>query len=325
MINKLLEFLNNATNIAIITHKNPDGDALGSALMMYEFINTYFKNKKKSVFTDYVTLSDEFKVITKEVVLNPKERDFDGVICVDVGDKQLLGKFESLFDSVTNSICIDHHKSNTYFCKTNIVDCLSSNCEHLYNLLKSTGLEITKEMGKYACVGIMTDTNALSTNSVDAGTYRTVGELADLGVDVYGVRKLFFSGNNLQKYKLVAKAMSKAEFLLDNKVMFINLTKQDFEECELEENDTVGIINQAYNMKDAYACFMVTPRKGVKHVSMRCVEGIDVSKIAESFGGGGHMCAAASNTDLSIDQIRNEILKQMQEQISNFKTLKTNF
>jgi len=325
MNNQLIEFLDKSNKIAILTHKNPDGDAFGSALALYEFLNIHFKDKEKAIFTDFVSLDDEFKLITKGIELNPSKRDFDSVICVDVSDKKLLGMYESIFDSVENTLCIDHHASNTGIAKVNIINCISSNCEHLYNVLKSTNLEISKEVGKYLCVGIMTDTNALSNNNVKAGTYRTLAELEDLGVEVYKIRKLFFSGNSLSKYKIIAKAMSKVEFLLDNKIMFINLTKEDFNECGLDENDTIGIINQAFNMKDAYACFLNTPRRGKNHISMRSVEGIDVSKIAESFGGGGHVCAAACDTDLNVEQIKTEIKNHMIVQISNFKTLKTIF
>ena len=325
MSNQLLDFINKANKIAIFTHKNPDGDALGSALMMYEFLDLYFKDKKKAIFTDFVTLSKEFKVITKGIELNPNDRDFDSAICLDTGDKKLFGVYEPLFDSIKQSICIDHHNSHINYAQINLVECLSSNCEYLYNVLKGTGLEITKKMGKYACVGIMTDTNALSNNNVEAGTYKTVAELAELGVDVYGIRKLFFSGQSIEKYNLVARAMNKVEFLLNNMVMFISLTKKDFKEFGLDENDTVGIINRAFYMKDAYSCFLVTPRDGINHISMRSVEGIDVSKIAESFGGGGHVCAAACNTSLSIKNIKKEIIAQMKKQIEKFNPINAIF
>lgn len=325
MDNGLLKFLSDANKIAIITHKNPDGDAIGSAMMMYEFIDTYFKDKKKEVFTDYVVLDEEISLVCRNININPNDTDFDSAICLDCGDKSLLGKFEYLFESIDNTICIDHHKSNTMYAKVNMVECLPSNCEYLYKILKNTGLEITKQIGKYACVGIMTDTNALSTNNVDAATYKTVAELCELSVDVYGIRSLFFSGNSLEKYKILACAMRNAEFLLNNKVLFMTLTKEDFEHAGLDENDTVGIINQAFNLKNAYACFLVTPREGVRRVSMRSVEGIDVSKIAESFGGGGHACAAASNTDLSIEEIKENILTHIEKQLNIVKINKDIF
>lgn len=324
-MNKFLNFINQSKSIAILTHKNPDGDAIGSALMVYEFLDTYFKGKKKAIFTEYETLSDEFKLITKGVELNPEDRDFDSAICVDTGDKYLFGIYEHVFDSAKQSICIDHHKTNTEYANISIVECLSSNSEHLYNILKGTGFAITKQIGKYACVGIMTDTNALANNNVDFNTYKTVAELAILGVDVYSIRKMFFSGNSFEKYKIIARAMSKVEFLLDNKVMFINLTKQDFDECGLHVNDTEGIIGQAFNLKSAYACFLVTPRDGIRRISMRSVDGIDVSKIAESFGGGGHVSAAASNTDLCVEQIKEQILNQIEQQIKNIKPAKDIF
>lgn len=325
MNNEFLDFLEKANKIAILTHRNPDGDAFGSALAVYEFLSLHFKDKQKAIYTDYITLSDEFIEITKGIELNPEDRDFDAAICVDLSDKKLLGIYETLFDGIENSLCIDHHKSNNNFCKINIVNCLSSNCEHIYNVLNTTGFEITKKIGNYLCVGIMTDTNGLTTNSVNADTYRTVASLEDLGVNVYDIRQMFFAGNNLEKYKIIAKAMSKVEFLLENKVMFINLMKEDFDNCGLDENDTVGIINQAFYMKDAYACFLVTPRRGKNHVSMRSVDGIDVSVIAESFGGGGHLCASACDTELSVEEIKEKILNLIKVQLIYIKPKKVIF
>lgn len=325
MYKQFIEFLSSAKKIAIITHRNPDGDAFGSALAVREFLNTYFKDKEVSVFTDFATLSEEFKEIVKDIEINPKDRDFDSAICLDAGDKSLFCAYESLFDSIENTICIDHHKSNFAYAKINIVSHVSSNCELLYTVFKGLDYEITKEMGKYLCVGILTDTNALSTNNVTADTYKIVSELDELGVDVYGIRKMFFSGHSIKKYKIIARAMNKVEILCDNKVLLVNLTKQDFEEFGLDENDTVGIINSVNNIKGACACFLITPRKEKNHVSMRSVDGIDVSKIAESLGGGGHACAAACDTELSVDNIKTRILDELSSQMKNFKLNQYNF
>lgn len=325
MKNKLLEFIKKSNKIAIMTHKNPDGDAFGSALAIYEFLDVYFKDKEKVIFTDFVSLGEEFKLITKGAKMNVADIEFDSAICVDISDKKLLGAYEPLFDTINNTFCIDHHKSNNNFCKINLVNCVSSNCEHLFNVFKETGLNITNKMAQYLCVGMTTDTNNFTINSVNAGTYRVIAEMEDLGVDVYGIRKIFFSGNSLEKYKIISLAMNKVEFLLDNKVMFINLIKEDFESCGLDENDTVGIINQAFYMKDAVACFLVSPRKDKLHISMRSVDGIDVSVIAESFGGGGHVCAAASDTNLNVLEIKNSILKQIKNQIRKLKPQKSIF
>lgn len=325
MYTQFIEFLNKAKKIAIITHRNPDGDALGSALAVREFLITYFKDKKVGVFTDYKSLSEEFKDIVKDLEINPTDRDYDSAICLDSGDKVLFGAYEGLFEGIENTICIDHHKTNYAYAKINIVDHLSSNCELLYNVFKELRFKITKDIGKYLCVGILTDTNGLSTNSVSADTYRVVADLCELGVDVYGIRNMFFSGHSIKKYKIIARAMNKVEFLCEDKVLFVNLTREDFEEFDLDENDTVGIISSVNNIKEVFACFLITPRKDKNHVSMRSVDGIDVSKLAESMGGGGHACAAACDTSVSVQEIKQSIVSAISKQLNSFTLEKYEF
>lgn len=318
MVNKIIEAIKKYDSIAIITHKNPDGDALGSAFMLEEFIKLNY-SKTCSVFSEFEAMDGVLKHVCLGKNINKKVKKYDLVFVLDCGDTNLLGKYKTIFLDADYTICIDHHKTNSNYAQLNCVECLSSNCEYLYSILKQANLKIDKNVAKFCLVGILTDTNNLSTNSVTANTYKTVAELNEIGADVYNIRKMFFAGHEVNKFKIISLAMHKAELLEDNTVAIIKLTKKDFFKCGLNENDTVGIINTVFGqIKGLNACFLWTPRNKMWHISMRANDGIDVSVIAESLGGGGHIPAAACNTTLSYNRSKQHILKELKKQTKDF-------
>ena len=113
--------------------------------------------------------------------------------------------------------------------------------------------------------------------------------------------------------------MQKSEFLVDEKLIFVELTEQDFKEFDVEEEDVHGLISQLFTLKTALGIALVTPRYGLKHVSLRSKQGVDVSIIANSYGGGGHICASAFNSELDSNQIKEDLIKQFGQQIKNYQ------
>ena len=325
MINQFLEMLNKAKNIAIITHINPDGDAFGSALMMHEFLSINFPNINKSIFAEHTHISDEFKLMLEDIKLNENLYEYDTVITVDCGDTNRFEMFMDIFNSAKQTISIDHHKDNSYFAQLNIVNVMSSNCENLFNIFKQMGFKINKRLCGYCYAGMITDTLAFSVKTITPNTYKVLEEIMEMGVDCYRIRNLFFNGFGKEKYKIIAKTMEKAEFYLNDKVVIVYLDENDFAQCGLDINNTEGIVNQAFSLKTALACFLVSPRKEKLHISMRSKPGIDVSVIANKLGGGGHVCAAAGDSEKGIDEIKKFIITEIEPQIISFKEIPFKF
>lgn len=318
MLNEFIETIKQAKNIAIITHLNPDGDALGSSMMMYEILDTNFSNVHKEIFTDFTTLPKAYMSILKGVLVNSDNRDFDTVITVDCPNIERLSIFADIFNNAKRTINFDHHKDNNMFAQINFVNTVSSNCENLYTIFKNSNFKFTKRYYKSCFVGMMTDTVNFTVPTVSSATYSILSEIKNQDIDTYKIQSLFFGGNSLEQYKILALAMNKIELWHNNKVVFCHLNQEDFDKCNMKETEMHGIINQVFNLDGALMCFLANPHADQIHISMRCKDGLDVSHIANYLGGGGHTCASACYTEKSIDEVKEILFKFSKEEVDKY-------
>ena len=312
-INKLLS---SAKTVAIIGHINPDGDCFGSI----SAINDYISTKHDCVihcFAQCETIAEEFKPFAKDINFNPQPLDnYDLCICVDAADVTRLGNYIDVFYNSKATICIDHHSTNKGYADINIINTISSNCENIYNLLREDNFEISKCTAGKLFAGIVTDTNNLSTNMVTANTYKVAMDLINKGINYYKIIKFFMGGNSMPQYRLLSMAMNGAQFYNKNTIMVMRITTDQLTAAGGTQEDLNPIINQAFCMKHAKAALLITPRNGQSHVSFRSRGDIDVSTLAQHFGGGGHKPAAAFTKPELTNEDLQFIINSLSQQIN---------
>ena len=310
------ELLSSSKKVAIIGHINPDGDCFGSISAVNDYIHTKH-DCLIHCFAQCETIAEEFKPFTEDINFNPQPlSNYDLCICVDAADICRLGKYIDVFNNSSSTICIDHHATNKGFADINIINIISSNCENIYNLLREDGFEISKPTAGKLFAGIVTDTNNLSTNMVTANTYKAAMDLINKGINYYKIIKFFMGGNSMPQYRLLSMAMNGAQFYNNNTIMVMRITSDQLNAAGGTQEDLNPIINQAFCMKHAKAALLITPRNGQAHVSFRSRGDIDVSVLAQHFGGGGHKPAAAfTKPELSSDDL-NFIINNLSEQIN---------
>lgn len=320
------EMLSKSKSVAIIGHINPDGDCFGSMSAVNDYILSKF-NCDVHCFAECDTIAEEFQPFAKDIVFNPIPlNSYDACICVDTGDLGRLGRYLEVFNNSTKTACIDHHATNHGFAQINVINLRSSNCENVYHMLKSENFDIPKSTAGKIFAGIVTDTNNLSTNTVTRETYAAVADLIDKGINYYKIIKFFMGGNSMVQFKLLSTAMNGAKFYNNNSIMVMQITNEQLTSAGGTQEDLNPIINQAFCMKHAKSALLITPRNGQTHVSFRSRGDIDVSGLAQHFGGGGHKAAAAftiptfTKQDLQyiIDNLANAINSLPQEKESLF-------
>ena len=290
------DLLKKSNSVAVVGHINPDGDCFGSMSAVNDYILSKF-GCKVHCFAECDTIAEEFEPFAKDIIFNPTPLDkYDTCICVDVGDLGRLGRYLTVFNNSTHTICIDHHATNKGYAQLNIINLRSSNCENIYNMLKDANFDISKSTAGKLFAGIVTDTNNLSTNTVTSDTYNAVIDLIDKGIDYYRIIKFFMGGNSMVQYKLLSMAMNGAKFYNNNTIMVMQISPSQLSSVGGTQEDLNPIINQAFCMKHAKSAILVTPRNNQIHVSFRGRGDIDVSVLAQHFGGGGHKSAAAFTT-----------------------------
>lgn len=217
---------------------------------------------------------------------------YDLAIAVDCADSARMGAFGELFRKCSETINIDHHKTNDGFGKSNfVVPDLSSTCELLYSLIKDYGV-IGADEATDLYLGLSTDTGNFMHSNTTPDTLRTASELLALGADLGAIVNGFYRNNTKNKLALVARAVGSMRYFDDDKVVVMTVTQKDLKETGCVLSDTEGLIDYGMSVGSVkVAVCMTEQRERSYKVSLRS-KGADVSLVAGAFGGGGHKQAS---------------------------------
>lgn len=298
MNNKLSEIINiikNSENILIVTHVNPDGDCLGSALALKLIIEKNFSKKVQPVVNGkvpevykFLPSVEEFKTVSELT-----QTDYDTVISVDCASKDRMTEAIPLFDRAKETINIDHHKTNPNFGKYNyVLGEASSSGEVLCRIIKEEKLQTDRDISNCLYVAILTDTGAFRFDNTKAETFLAVADLMQYGINPSLLYKCCYESKPLPMVKLSANAVSKAEFLHDGKIAYTVITLEDLKNNKALNEHTDGIVELLRQVNSVEIAFVVKEtEQGYSKVSLRS-RNADVTKIASLFDGGGHSKAA---------------------------------
>ena len=182
-LDNILEQINKAEKIVILTHENPDGDAMGSSLAMYQALKNYGKNPD-IIIPEHPRAFNCLPCID-EIKTESDIDQYDLAISLDCASIKMLNGFAKYFENAKVKVCIDHHGTNTMFGDHNYVNPDAPACAQiLLVILEYFGIEITKEIGTCILTGIITDTGGFKYQGVTAETFEFVAWLLNKGVNV---------------------------------------------------------------------------------------------------------------------------------------------
>lgn len=309
-LDNILEEINKAEKIVIITHENPDGDAIGSSLAMKLALKQLGKDADLIIPEFQKTF--EFLPGTDEVKKESNIEEYDLAIALDCASIKLLNGFAKYFDSAKIKVAIDHHSSNTMFADYNYVDQDAPACAQL--LLVVFGyfnIKVTKDIGTCILAGIITDTGGFRYEGVTADTFRFVAELCEKGIKISQVYNQVYASQTRAKFELHRIALNRLEFLEEGKIAFTYVTKADEKQVEAQNGDYDGIVENGRDIEGVeVSVFLRETDKGIK-VSLRSKSYVNVSEVAMMFGGGGHIRAAGCTIQGTIEQAKNQIINRV--------------
>jgi phosphoesterase RecJ-like protein len=302
-----------AEKILVVSHVKPDGDAVGSVLGIGNALIDAGK-QVEMVLEDGMSARYKFmsgsKKIKKKMSIEP-----DLVIAVDCGDRQRFGKIDDEIKEV--DINIDHHPTNTKFARVNLVDSVAaSTTQILAKILPALDLVITPPIAEVLLTGIITDTIGFRTISTNADALRTSADLLDLGLDMHDIYQKSVTGKSFVSVKYWGAGLSKIQ--KDGQVVWTTLTEVDRNATGYRGRDDADLVNllSSINEVSVILTFIEQNAEEVK-VSWRAKKGYDVSKLAEKFGGGGHVAAAGASIDGTMDEVTKSVLEATQELFNN--------
>lgn len=313
MRSKILNEIEKSNSILLLTHENPDGDAVGSVLAFYNYLTSINKTVDM-VILDIPKMFDFLPSINR--IVDNTDCEYDLGIVLDSACKERIGKNEDLLSRCKRTICIDHHISNTNYCDLNLIECqVSSCCQVIYYLFKDWNISISKEISECLISGVLTDTNGFSTNTVDANTYKLAADIMEMGINIYHIYDKVLRKKSISQYELMRIAMDRLEFLCGGKIAFTYILKEDFNKTGAITGEHEGIVDIGRNIDGVEVSIFLREDNGFT-ISLRSTGIVDVSKIAASIGGGGHFMAAGGKFFGSLQETKEKIIAETKKEIS---------
>ena len=320
-LNAVLAVLREHDRFVVTSHDNPDGDAIGSLLALHLALGALGKDSLM-VMGGPAPIPDEygFLALERHGLLREAPADLTGrvLVAVDCAQESRIVA-ATLLEGALLTVNIDHHHDNTRFGDVDlVVEDASSTGEVLADVFSRLGLELTPHIAEALYTAIVTDTGRFQYSNTTPKALRLAAELVEAGADVGKVFVEVYESTPFPKLKLLARALERATPLVDGRVVVSELVRSDFEAAGAQEPYSEGIIDHLRSVEGAELVALVrelpngaaSARKG----SLRSrPEGVDVSAIARSLGGGGHKRAAGFSTDLPMEEITRVILDAFAE------------
>ena len=286
---KAWELLCSMDRVLLLTHRLPDGDAIGSIYALYLALKAL--GKQVRCLTD--TIPSSLK--TAAIPCDEPEFEPEYVVTVDVGDRKLLGDEwdERYGDRV--DLCIDHHGTNSMEAKYKLVDpSAAAASEVLFDIFRGAGFALTKEIAAELYVGISTDTGCFRYANTTAKTMRIAADLMECGVDTAYLNTELFETKTREFVRFERMAMNALKTYCGGRCAIMLITREMYDESGLDESDDKPVNALPRQIEGVYVGVTVKEKKDGKgyRVSMRSREPVSAAEICAKLGGGGHRLAA---------------------------------
>jgi phosphoesterase RecJ-like protein len=308
----VLRALRDGDRFVLVTHENPDGDALGSLVAMHGVLEALGKDVVMFVAPDEFPLPYEYAWLPLGHLMGEVPGDLAErtVVFLDCGNID-RNPVEVLRAGAVQLLNIDHHHDNTRFGTIDyVVPEASCTAEIVWDLMRALGVAPTITIAEALYVGLVTDTGRFMYENTGVRAHVMAGELIDAGVDVHEVYRRLYEGVPEPKLALLARALGQVTRYDGGRLTFSRLSRADFDATGAEDSYTEGIIDHLRAVRGTKVAALVRElgdgRAGPPRVkvSLRAAdEDVDVSAVARAAGGGGHRQAAGFTTTLGADEL----------------------
>jgi bifunctional oligoribonuclease and PAP phosphatase NrnA len=308
-VQKIKSAIKKAKKILVLAHMDPEGDAIGSTLAVYGYI----KSLKKSVFAynqDKIPDNLKFLKYSGNVINSIDHLRFDLTFILDCSEFKRVGKnFEEKLPDLGTIINIDHHVTSRGLGSINIIDSkASSTAEIIYSILKKLGCSFTKDLAEALYCALLTDTGSFRYSNSTPKAFRLAAELVNLGADPWKVSHNVYENFPASRLKLTSMVLSTLEIFENDRFASITLLDDMFAKTGALPEYSDGLVNYPRSVEGVeVAMIFKQAGEGSFKVGFRSKGNIDVSRIAASFGGGGHKNASGCTVSGDLDTVKQKI------------------
>jgi len=327
-ISQVRDHLINKENILIVTHYNPDGDAIGSSLGLYQFLkNRGFQTSvivpnQFPQFLHWLPFTDDIIIYEKDKKLSNKILEgSDLIFFLDFNAPDRAQGMESIIKkSDASKVLIDHHPNPESFVDVSIsVTNVSSTSELIYEFISRLGeeSEINQSISECLYTGIMTDTGSFSYNSSLPDTYYVVSKLIENGIDKDKIYWKVYDNYSIDRLRLLGYCLNqKLKVFSEFNSAYISITEEELKRYNYKPGDTEGFVNYPLSIKGVVFSVIFIERKDHIKISFRSKGMFYANEFAEEhFNGGGHRNAAGGYSEQSIE----DTLKKFESALKDYK------
>lgn len=323
---KAIEMINNSTNVILTSHTRADGDACGSVRAMSDML-TWLGKKAHPIFLSPIAPWYEFLFEKKVPILgndvSMEELDSepyascDLIIIIDTNSYVQLPEFDRWLRKTKKKVLvIDHHVTGDNLGDFELLDPTAAAAgEIIYDLIKYANWPISLDVAEALFVSIATDSGWFRFSNADARIYRSAAELIDLGVVAATVYQKLYQNFAPTRLKLMARMLSSLEMHCKDRVVFQHILRKDFDETGATGGETENLIDQCQQISSVRVAVLFVELKDGFRCSLRSKSKLDVRKIAQKFGGGGHTMASGVNMAGPLEKAKKLILDEIQKQL----------
>lgn len=317
MEKEILNAINNAKDVLILTHVNPDGDTLGSACALKSYIGDKaqiliqikdnFNFPSTYSFLPNINKSLNFSTLDEN-------KSYDLVVALDVASiDRLIDGARKVFQNAKTTISIDHHKTNKGYANLNYIKGgISSTGEVLYDLFDNLDIKPTYDMALGLYTAILTDTGCFKYESTTPHTFKIASILSEIGIDTSKIADLCYTNKPKKLIQFQNEAVLNAKFCLNDKICYTLISKELMEKYDAKDEYTEGICETLRSMAPVEVAFVLKETPNGSKASIRSKK-VDATKIVEKFKGGGHKRAAGCTIKEDLNKASELLLKEIKK------------
>ena len=319
VLDSIADILKNDERLFLTSHRDPDGDAIGSLLALG--LALMLSGKEVVLFNEGPISNSLACLKGAEKIVSDFNRleKFNAFIVLDCGSLERVGKISSHLSAQKPLINIDHHKNNTRFGDLNLVEPDSSSVgEIIYRLIKSAGLPMNLDIAENIYTAIQTDTGSFRYENTTKEAFNIAGEMTALGVSPWKVSRKVFNEYTLKQLGVLESALKTIESYHSGKVGIMVITRKMISEEGSDDFDSEKFLDYTRFLSGVEIGVLIREigEKCYKF-SMRSNDWVDVADLADHFGGGGHRRAAAFIKEGNLETVKQEFLNKALEFLDN--------
>ena len=310
MLSQVVELIEAKQRFAITSHVRPDGDGLGSSLGLYWLLRALGKDPEV-IMRDPVPHAYQKLPGADRVRVTPGvDRAYEAVFVIECSDVTRPGLDDLDKQFVVN---IDHHSTTALFGDINWIDSTASAVgEMIYNLSKAIGVRVTKEIAECIYTALVTDTGSFHFSNTTERTFKVASELVRAGVKPAKVSQAVFANYPWSKIELMSEVLSTVRRSASGRVAWLRQTLDMQARANASDEDADGFVNYPLSCGEVEAvAFLKETAPGSYRISLRSKGDVNVARIAEKFGGGGHRNAAGCTLSGGWDEVERAVVGRL--------------